>query len=302
MKPPVQSPTALVLERSRIVDYISLTKPELTFLSVLTALAGFLLGSEGPIQPVLLAAALVGTALVGGGAGALNQLLERRFDGMMKRTEHRPLPSGRLLPVEALVFGTVFSAVGVLTLAWFVNFLTAALALCTLVSYLFVYTPLKRRTPFATLVGALPGAIPPVMGWAAAGQPLDFTALVLFAVLFLWQIPHFLSLAWIYRHDYAGAGYRLLACVDPKGTRTARQSLAFMVLLSVVVILPWFSGFLGIMYVFGSALISIGFVTTGWKYAAQRTNRAARLMFAASLIYLPTLMGLMVVDRLLFIR
>ncbi|MGA9121405.1 MAG: heme o synthase [Bacteroidota bacterium] len=302
MKPPTHTPGVFALERSHIMDYISLTKPELTFLSVLTALAGFLIGTDGAIQPLLLAAALAGTALVGGGAGSLNQLIERRWDGMMKRTEHRPLPAGRLSPGQVLLFGVVSSMSGLAILGLFVGLLTAGLALLTLCSYLFLYTPLKRITPLATLVGAIPGAIPPVMGWTAAGQHLDLTALFLFAVLFFWQIPHFLSLAWIYRHDYAGAGFRLLTSVDPLGSRTARQSLAFMLLLSAVVFLPWITGFLGVIYVIGSVGISAGFLTTGWRHAVERTNRSARIMFVASLIYLPTLMGLMVVDRLLLPR
>ncbi|HEX9080463.1 MAG TPA: heme o synthase, partial [Desulfuromonadaceae bacterium] len=205
---------ALAIERSRLMDYLTLTKPELTFLSVLTALAGYFLGAGLSFGPVTLFHTLLGTALVGGGAGALNELIERKYDALMKRTEHRPLPSGRLSPLEAGAFGVGIALAGVAELTAFVNPLTAFLAAVTLASYLSLYTPLKRITPLATLIGAFPGALPPLMGWTAAGKGIDLWGLSLFAILFFWQMPHFLSLAWMYRRDYGRAGYRLLAVMD----------------------------------------------------------------------------------------
>ncbi len=299
MKPTSGVHSDIVLDRSRFMDYISLTKPELTFLSVLTAFAGYILGSDGMISPLTLAASLAGIALVGAGAGALNQLLERKWDALMRRTEHRPLPSGRLAPQEALAFGLVSSCVGLVDLAIFSGMLTATLGAMTLGTYLFLYTPLKRLTPWATIVGAVPGALPPVMGWTASGNTLNLTALFIFGVLFAWQVPHFLSLAWIYRYDYAQAGYRLLPRFDPEGGKAARESLAFMGVLMLIIGVPCISGYFGLIYMAGALMTTALFAVTGWIHLLERSNKSARIMFIASLIYLPTLMGLMVIDRLL---
>ncbi|HTY58391.1 MAG TPA: heme o synthase, partial [Bacteroidota bacterium] len=221
----------LALERSRAMDYITLTKPELTFLSVLTALAGYYLGAGGVFAGGGLFHTLLGTAMVGGGSGALNQYIERRYDAQMKRTENRPLPSGRIAPLEALLFGLFLSVGGIVYLALAVNMLTGSLAAVTCVTYISLYTPLKRLTPLATLIGGIPGALPPVMGWTAATNEISLPALILFAILFFWQMPHFLSLAWMYRKDYARAGYRLLAVGDTSGGKTAAQSLLHACLL-----------------------------------------------------------------------
>jgi protoheme IX farnesyltransferase len=236
--------------------------------------------------------------MVGGGAGALNQLIERRYDAMMKRTEQRPLPAGRLLPVEALLFGCIIGATGVAELLFFVNPLSAFLAAGTLVSYLFLYTPLKRITPYATIVGALPGALPPLIGWAGARGAIDPGGLLLFGILFFWQIPHFLSLGWMYRRDYARAGYRLLAVVDSGGKRSGAQGLAHTVALVVVTVLPWWTGMFGPVYLAGALLAGGLFLAAGWKLYSSRSNTAARRVFAASLAYLPALMAFMVLDRL----
>lgn len=299
MRTSLNGHNSVALDGSRFMDYVSLTKPELTFLSVLTALAGYLLAAEGRVQPWAMATALTGIALVGGGAGALNQYLERRWDALMRRTDHRPLPSGRLLPHHALIFGVASSLLGLLDLALFTNMTTASLGAATLVTYLFLYTPLKRLTPWATIVGAIPGAIPPVMGWTAAGRAVDVTALFIAAVLFFWQVPHFLSLAWIYRRDYANAGYRLLATGDESGALTARECLAFMSALMLIIGVPCITGFSGVVYMAGAFLVTGIFLATGWVHLIETSNRSARLMFVGSLIYLPTLMGLMVIDRLL---
>jgi heme o synthase len=288
--------SVLALDRSRMLDYLSLAKPELTLLSVITALTGYYVGSAGVLNASLLAHTLFGTALVGGGAGALNQYVERHYDALMKRTENRPIPSGRISPLEALIFGIVLSVVGLVELSLFVNALTGFLASVTLASYLFLYTPLKRITPFSTVVGALPGALPPVLGWTAVRNDISLEALVLFALLFVWQIPHFLSLAWMYRKDYARAGYRLLTVVDPEGGRTGRQVVAYAGALIPIAVLPWTIGITGVYYLFVALFLSLAFLAAGVRLALTRSNGAARLVFAGSLIYLPVLMAALVLD------
>ncbi|MBP1731643.1 MAG: ctaB2 [Deltaproteobacteria bacterium] len=288
----------LAIERSRLVDYWILTKPELTFLSVVTALTGYYLGADGSIQASLLLHTLFGTALVGGGAGALNQYIEREYDGLMRRTENRPVPSGRVQPYEALLFGIILSIVGIAELVLFTNPLTGFLASVTLVSYIFLYTPLKRITPLSTIVGAFPGALPPVMGWTAARNEVNPEAVALFALLFVWQIPHFLSLAWMYRKDYARAGYRLLTVVEPEGNMASRQILAYTTLLVPLAVIPWTLGMFGALYLILALLLSLAFLVVTVHLVRDRSNAAARQVFAGSLIYLPALMAIMVVDRL----
>jgi protoheme IX farnesyltransferase len=288
----------LTVERSRFVDYCTLTKPELTFLSVVTALTGYYLGANGSIHASLLLHTLLGTALVGGGAGALNQYVEREYDGMMKRTENRPVPSGRVHPLEALIFGMILSIIGIADLTLYTNPLTGFLASVTLVSYIFLYTPLKRITPLSTIVGAFPGALPPVMGWTAARNEVTPEAIVLFGLLFVWQIPHFLSLAWMYRKDYARAGYRLLTVVEPEGNMAARQILAYTALLLPLSVIPWTIGMFGVVYLVLALLLSLAFLAVSVRLLRDRSNVAARLVFAGSLIYLPLLMAIMVIDRL----
>jgi len=292
------SSNIIALERSRFMDYFALTKPELTFLSVITALTGYYLGAGGSMQATVLIHTLLGTALVGGGAGALNQYVEREYDAMMKRTENRPVPSGRIHPYEALLFGIILSVVGIIDLTLYTNALTGFLASVTLVSYVFLYTPLKRITPLSTIVGAFPGAIPPVMGWTAARNEVNPEAVVLFALLFVWQIPHFLSLAWMYRKDYARAGYRLLTVVEPEGNMASRQILAYTALLVPLTVLPWSMGMFGPLYLALALLISLAFLAVSIFLVRKRTNIAARYVFAGSLIYLPVLMAIMVIDRI----
>jgi protoheme IX farnesyltransferase len=281
------------------MDYLSLTKPELTILSVLTALAGYYLGAGGVLEGAGVIHTLLGTAMVGGGSGALNQYIERGYDAQMKRTENRPLPSGRIAPREALLFGLLLSCAGIAYLAASVNMLTALLAALTCVTYLSLYTPLKRLTPLATLVGAIPGALPPVMGWTAATGEISSGALVLFGILFFWQMPHFLSLAWMYRKDYARAGYRLLSVMDADGTRTATQAMVHTCLLIPVsfLLLKW--GGAGIIYGVSAAILGAGFLVFSILLLSGRTSSAARRLFFASLMYLPALMLAMVLDRVL---
>jgi heme o synthase len=286
MKPMAEIQGGILLSRPKVLDYLTLVKPELTFLSVGTTLVGYGLGASGHFRPFLFFWILVGTALVGGGAGALNQFVEREFDALMRRTQDRPLPAGRTSPVSALLFGAVLAILGVTILSVLVNLLTGFLACVTLVTYLFLYTPLKRITPLSTIVGAVPGALPPVMGWTAARNAIDGPAWGLFAVLFLWQMPHFLSLAWVYRKDYQRAGYRMLAVFDPEGTRSALQMLFFSGgLIPASVIVGWSSG-LSPFFVLGTASISVAFTLTSVQFMRMRSNRAARQVFMASILYL----------------
>ena len=288
---------AIALERSRFADYLTLTKPELTFLSVVTALAGFYMGTGETIALALLLHTLVGTALVGGGAGALNQYIERDLDGLMRRTENRPLPSGRLGPWEVLIFGSLLSLAGLAQLSLFVNALTGFLAAATLVSYLFLYTPLKRITPLSTLVGGIPGAIPPMMGWAAVRNEIGQEAWILFAILFLWQMPHFFSLAWMYRKDYARAGYKMLTVLDPKGNRTGRQILFYCGALIPTTMIPVLAGYTGFAYMICALFLGTAFLLSGIHLVKTRSNDSARRVFLVSLLYLPALLLLMVIDR-----
>jgi protoheme IX farnesyltransferase len=289
----------LALERSRAMDYITLTKPELTFLSVLTALAGYYMGAGGVVEGTGLIHTLLGTAMVGGGSGALNQYIERKYDAQMKRTENRPLPSGRIAPLEALLFGLVLSCGGIVYLALCINTLTASLAAITCVTYLSLYTPLKRLTPLATLIGGIPGALPPVMGWTAASNEIGAGALILFGILFLWQMPHFLSLSWMYRKDYARAGYRLLAVMDPGGSRTGLHAILYTCLLIPVSLLLLGGGGAGMIYGVSAGVLGAGFLLFACLLLARRTSGAARRLFFASLMYLPALMLAMVLDRVL---
>lgn len=296
---------SVVAGRSRILDFIELMKPELTGLSVLTALCGYYLAAEG-VNAVDFVLTGLGTLLLGGGAGALNQYAERSFDVLMKRTERRPLPAGRLKPSHVLSFGILTSSTGLLILFLGLNVLTGVLGTATFLLYVFVYTPLKRKTWTATLVGAIPGALPPVMGWTAAGGTLDLSAGILFVILFLWQIPHFLSLAWMYRKDYARAGYKMLTVVDTSGVKAAMQSLIYCAALIPAGVSMSLIGTTGTMYGIGSLLLGSAFLAFAvlFRNSARHSDREqthvnqhARLLFFASLMYLPALFFLMTVDK-----
>jgi protoheme IX farnesyltransferase len=297
MRPEVNSGVSIGLQRLRVLDYLTLTKPELTMLSVVTALAGcYLASAEGvPLVPML--HVLVGTILVGGGAGALNQFLEREFDGQMRRTENRPIPAGRIHPMEGLLFGILLAAGGVLYLTATTNMLTGFLAALTLTSYLFLYTPLKRITPAATLVGGIPGALPPVMGWTAVSNEISLAAVALFAILFCWQMPHFLSLAWMYKKDYMRAGYKVLAATDAGGLRTSQQILLYCAALIPASLSLAIIGTAGSLYGISAVVLGIVFLVYGLHLYHARTNNAARRVFFASLIYLPVLLLFMALDK-----
>lgn len=298
MRPKVNAVGEIVVERSRLLDYITLTKPELTLLSVATALAGFYLATQGQLDYLLMLKTFLGTALVGAGAGALNQYIERDYDGMMRRTENRPLPAGRLTPWEVLVFGILCSVAGILLIALFVNPLTGFLAAATSISYLFLYTPLKRITPLSTVIGGIPGALPPMMGWTAVRNDISHEAWILFVILFLWQMPHFLSLAWMYKKDYARAGFPMLTVVDPDGRSTGRQILLYCIALIPATVLPTLIGLTGIVYLVGGAVLGIAFSVCGFYLYKDRSTVWARRVFFASLLYLPILFVIMSLDKL----
>ena len=288
---------AIVAPQARVADFVELTKPRITFLVLVTTAVGYALGVGASFHPAIFVSLLVGTALVSGGASALNQWAERDTDSRMERTASRPLPSGRLAPADALLFGLATSTVGLVLLASAVNPLTALLALASLSFYVLAYTPLKRVTSLCTLVGAVPGAIPPMMGWAAARGSLDREAWALFGVLFLWQLPHFLSIAWIYRGDYARAGFPMLAVTDPGGASTARQSIAYASALVPVTLLAGALTSAGAGYLWGAATLGALFVGCTIAFALTRSVRTARWVFLVSVLYLPAVLGLMVLDR-----
>lgn len=288
---------AVAVAKSRVGDYLLLAKPELTLLSVATAVCGAYLAGPEIGRYVTLLHVFLGTLLVGSGAGALNQFWERHYDAMMRRTENRPLPSGRVRPVEALVFGCSSAVLGLFELLWCTNALAAGLAIATLVTYILLYTPLKRLTPLATLVGGIPGALPPVIGWVAVRGTLGPEAVTLFALLFFWQMPHFLSLGWLYRIDYARAGYRLMTVGDQDGRRTARSIVFHSLAMVVASFAPVVVGLVHPVYALAAAAMGALFLVCSIGLAGTRSNLAARKVFAASLVYLPAIFTAMVVFR-----
>ncbi len=279
--------------------YLDLTKPRLTCLAVVTGLIGFWLGLTGPADWGKLLALLAGTALVGGGAGALNQVLEREADARMDRTRNRPIPSGRIAPESALVFGVCLSAGGLLLLAFGAGRLAGSIGAATLASYLFLYTPLKSRTALCTLIGAIPGALPPLIGWAAARGSLNLEAWLLFGIVFLWQLPHFLALAWEYRADYARAGFKMLPVVDPGGDLTFRQIALYSAALVPASLLPAALGSAGTFYFFGALGASLLFLRLGLAAGRSRSAEAAHRLFLASVVYLPFLLFTLSLDKVI---
>jgi len=278
-------------------DFVTLTKPRLNFLVLFTTLGGMYIAAPDGVPLGLLVHALAGTALVAGGAAALNQVWERETDGLMRRTRLRPIPGGRLRVSDGTWFGTLLAAAGLIELTWKVNPLAAAVAAATLVSYVFVYTPLKRRTSLSTLVGAVPGALPPVIGWAAATGTISMPAVVLFGIVFLWQMPHFLAIAWLYRDDYAHAGIPLLPVVEPDGRRTGQQALLYAAALLPVSLLPAVMGIAGAPYSVVATVLGSGLIALSARFARERTTQTARSLFLYSITYLPLLWGALVVDR-----
>jgi protoheme IX farnesyltransferase len=284
----------------RVADFLELTKPRVTLLVVITMAFGFYLGTRGAMDYLLFVNAILGTALVAGGTNALNQYVERDIDAKMRRTRNRPLPAGRLRLAEALAFSIFISVAGLTLLALAVNLLTAFLAALTLLSYVFIYTPLKRESPLSTVVGAIPGALPPLGGWAAARGELSIEAWVLFAILFLWQLPHFLAIAWIYREDYRRGGLPMLTVIDPDGDSASRQILSNCLVLLPVSLLPALLGMAGSLYCSGALVMSLMFLSRGIAVMRHRSNLSVRRLLHASLVYLPALMALMALDKTTF--
>jgi len=288
---------ALPAVSSSFRDYLELTKPSVVWLIVMSTAVGFYLGSSGPFSFSLFLHTLLATALLAGGAGALNQWAERDLDALMRRTEGRPLPAGRLRSYPALGFGIAISLAGVAYLALAVNFLSAGLGLLTMASYLLLYTPLKTKTPFSTFVGSFPGATPPLIGWAAARNDLSIEGWVLFAMLFLWQFPHFYAIAWMYREDYARAGIKMLPVVEPDGVSTGRQIVCYAAVLLPVSLAPVLLGMVGTVYLAGAVLCGLGYLYYGVLTARVKTTMQARRLLQASVIYLPLIYSLLILDK-----
>ncbi len=277
--------------------YIELTKPRITWLILASTGIGFFFGRQDAWNGAVLLHTLIGTGLLASGTAALNQWMERAADTKMRRTRHRPLPTGRVTPGRALLWGILLSIAGFLELWWGASLLAALLGMFTLLTYLFVYTPLKSRTPHSTTLGAIPGAMPPLIGYAASAGTLGVEAWILGAILFIWQFPHFYSIAWMYRDDYARAGIRMKPVVEPDGVSTARHIFLAALLLLPVSLLPAAFSMTGGLYLAGAVLLGLAFLSTGVRVMLDRSISRARGVLLASVIYLPLLFGLMLLDR-----
>ncbi len=285
-------------EKSWFAVYSDLIKARLTFLVILTTLVGFYIGFRGPVDYALMFHAVFGTALVASGAAALNQLLEREHDAKMRRTKNRPLPSGRLQPTTVMVFGGVCGCAGLIYLALLVNLTTSVIGAVSLLSYLFIYTPLKRITWLNTAVGAIPGALPPLMGWTAARGELSPEGWALFAILAFWQLPHFLAIAWMYRDEYAKAGFKMLPVIDPDGQRTARYAVSHTLGLLPISLCPFLFQLAGPVYLAGALILGVAFLWVAIQFARHLTIPRARQLFFVSILYLPLLLTVMVLDKM----
>jgi len=277
--------------------FSDLIKARLTTLVLLTTSVGFYIGEIGSTNFILFFNTLAATGLVASGASALNQLLECEYDAKMRRTQDRPLPSGRLQPTTVAIFGGVSSVAGLIYLALAVNLLTSVLGAVTLVSYLFIYTPLKRVTWLNTAIGAIPGALPPLMGWTAARNELGGQGWALFAILAFWQMPHFFAIAWLYRDEYAKAGFVMLPNVDSEGRRTGQQTVSHTFALLIASLCPFVFKMAGSVYLFGAIILGAGFLFCAFQFSRHLTLARARQLFLASIIYLPLLLALMVWDK-----
>jgi len=284
---------------SRANAYVALTKPDVSFLVLITTAAGFYMGSRGPVDWLHMVHTVFGTMLIAAGTAALNHYIERDSDRLMRRTASRPLPSGVLKPRQALLYGIALSIAGALYLYFAAGTLAAVLGVITCLGYLLAYTPLKKRTVWATFVGAFPGAIPPMIGWVAATGRLDLGAWLLFAILFFWQFPHFHAIAWMYREDYARAGILMLPVVDPEGSRTFRQILVTAAALVGISLLPAIAGLTGVFYFFGALGLSVALLQVCVWAASAKTNNRAKWLMHATVAYIPLLLVFMVYDKML---
>lgn len=283
--------------RERLLAFVELTKPRIAFMLVLTSAAAFYLGTKGSFDFVLFANAMVGITLLAFGVATLNQYIERSTDALMNRTAKRPIPTGKVTPNEALVFGIVQCLVAELYLFFLVNPLTAILGLTVIVGYVLLYTPLKTVTTASTAIGAIPGAMPPLMGWTAAADEITLGAWALFTLLFLWQFPHFLAIAWMYRDEYAKAGIKMLPVVEPSGRITARQIVLFAIMLVPVSLAPFFLNFAGVGFLVGAVILGIWFLFESISAARAKTVERARRLLMVSVLYLPLIFALAVIDR-----
>ncbi len=284
------------LEKSRIADYWDLTKPGITFLVVITSLAAFYIASHGSPNIMMLMHALLGIACISGGGGALNHYVERERDKVMNRTRNRPIPSGRVQPQEALILGIGLSVLGIVYLVVAVNTITAVLGSLTLSGYIAVYTPLKRVSPHSTIIGAFPGAMPPVLGWTAVTGSISLEALLLFAIVFFWQMPHFLGIAWMYRKDYERGGFPMLPVVAPDGISTMRMIVIYCTGLIPVTLLPTILGLAGYIYFFIALLCGLAFLYFSVRVALESTNTNAKYLVLASVFHLPIVMTFLMID------
>ncbi len=286
------------LEKSRMADYWDLTKPGITFLVVITSLAAYYIASQGAPNIVMLIHALLGIACISGGGGALNHYIERERDKVMNRTRNRPIPSGRVQPQEALILGAGLSILGILYLVVAVNTITAVLGSLTLIGYIAVYTPLKRVSPHSTIIGAFPGAMPPVLGWTAVTGSISLEALILFAIVFFWQMPHFLGIAWMYRKDYERGGFPMLPVIAPDGKSTMRMILIYCTGLIPVSLLPTILGLAGYTYFIAALICSIIFLYFSVRLTLAVTNTNAKYLVLASVLHLPLVMTFLMIDAI----
>ena len=294
----IETPIALPARAGlTMADFAELVKARLTFLVLITTAVGFYLGTSGPLNWLRLLHAVIGTALAATGAAALNQWWEYKFDAVMLRTRARPIPSGKLRPGQGFLTGLLLGFAGVTYLAMAVNYLSAFLAALTIILYLFAYTPLKKISTTNTLVGAIPGALPPLIGWVAAGGALDAAAWSLFAILFVWQMPHFFALAWMYRVDYARAGFRMMSQDDETGLRSSSQSVLFCILLLIIAGMPAYLGLANAIYLPIALGLSGWFVAMALRFHKDRTPQAARSLFLTSIFYLPVLLAALVLTK-----
>jgi protoheme IX farnesyltransferase len=283
--------------REKLFAYLELTKPRIALMLVLTSAAGFYLGAAKGFDVMLFVNSMIGIALLAFGVATLNQVWERKTDALMERTAKRPLPTQKLSTAEALAFGISLCLVAEIYLAFLVNGLTAILGLIVIVGYVLLYTPLKTRTSASTAIGAIPGAMPPLMGWTASADEISLGAWALFALLFLWQFPHFLAIAWMYREQYAKAGILMLPVIEPEGKITARQIVIFTIILLPVSLAPYFLGFAGFIYLVGASLLGLWFLAVSIKTARAKTVEQARKLLLVSVLYLPLIFALMVFNH-----